>query len=254
MKWPEDFVNRVICSNCLKAMGEMPDESVNLIITSPPYNKGSADRKCSKSDSWSKANIDYGIFKDNLPEEEYQKWQKDIIKECLRVLRKEGSIFYNHKPRIVNHKVIFPHEWLLDFNIRQMIIWDRKNTPVLEPIRFMPTVEYIFWITKERKTPKFNPKAFQFKEVWRISPDSGNEHPAPFPLEIPKRCIIACSDEGDMVLDPFLGSGTSAVASKELGRNFIGIELNPTYCKIAEDRLRQEILPLFEKKREIKNE
>ena len=134
-------LNQIYNLDCLEGMKKMDSESVDCIITSPPYNKNSAGRKVSKSDSWSKAGISYGDFKDDMPENEYQEWQKNVLRECLRVLKKDGSIFYNHKPRIVNHRIIFPHEWLGEFIVRQMIIWNRKNSPVLEPIRFMPIVE-----------------------------------------------------------------------------------------------------------------
>jgi len=239
------MVNKVVCGDCLKVMKDIPDKSINLVITSPPYNKHSANKKHDPKDAWVKSAISYGEFKDDLPEKDYQKNQKEVLEECLRVLKDDGSIFYNHKPRLVNHKAIFPHEWLLSFNIRQMIIWDRGNSPVLDPIRFMPIVEYIFWITKGRFSPKFNPEAFHYKEIWRINPEKNNPHPAPFPSEIPKRCIVACSQENDLILDPFLGSGTTAVACKELGRRFIGIEISEEYCKIAEHRLSSfAMLPL----------
>lgn len=231
-------INQIIQGDALEELKKLPDESVDCVVTSPPYNKHSAKRKCGKKDSWQKANIAYGNFKDDLPEQEYQEQQKQVLNECLRVLKKEGSIFYNHKPRIVNHKVIFPHKWLNEFNVRQMIIWNRKNSPVLEPIRFMPIVEYIFWITKERKTPKFNKEAFKFKEIWDIPPKINPNHPATFPEELVRRCLFATTNEEDIVLDPYMGSGTTAVVAKKLGRKYIGIELNPEYCKIAEARIK----------------
>jgi site-specific DNA-methyltransferase (adenine-specific) len=226
-------LNKIYQGDCLELLKQVEGESVDCIVTSPPYNKHSAKRKCIKTDSWTKANIDYGNFKDDLPEQEYQEQQKMVLRECLRVLKKDGSIFYNHKPRIVNHKTIFPHEWLNEFNVRQMIIWNRKSSPVLEPIRFMPCVEYIFWITKERKTPKFNPQAFQYKEVWEISPKPLPGHPAPFPEEVVERCLKATTEKGDVVLDPYMGSGTTAKVSKKMGRMFIGFELNPQFIEMA---------------------
>ena len=226
-------LNKIYQGDCLELLKQLESESVDCIVTSPPYNKHSAKRKCGKTDSWQKANIDYGNFKDDLPEEEYQEQQKQVLRECLRVLKKDGSIFYNHKPRIVNHKVIFPHEWLNEFNVRQMIIWNRKNSPVLEPIRFMPIVEYIFWVTKERKTPKFNKEAFHFKEIWEIPPKVNPNHPATFPEEVVERCIIATTEKGDVVLDPYMGSGTTAKVSKKMGRMFIGFEVNPHFIELA---------------------
>ena len=214
----------------------MPDGFVDMVVTSPPYNKRASKKRIGKTHAWKKHNIDYGDYKDDMPEEEYQEWQKKVLRECLRVLKINGSIFYNHKPRIVNHKIIFPHEWLGEFIIRQMIIWNKLSSPVIDTIRFMPLVEYIFWITKERKTPKFNPEAFHYKEVWEI-PAKPSEHPAPFPEKIAERCIKATSDVGDLVLDPFIGSGTTAAVAKRLGRNYLGIELNPEYIKLAEERI-----------------
>jgi len=233
-----------ILGDCLEEMKKIPDKSIDLVVTSPPYNKHSANRKCGKTDSWQKANIKYGDFNDDMPETEYQEWQKNVLRECVRIIKKDGSIFYNHKPRIVNHKIIFPHDWLGEFIVRQMIIWNRKNTPTLEPIRFMPTVEYVFWITKEQETPKFNKEAFRYGEVWEISPRIDKEHPATFPEELPKRCILSCSDKSDTILDPFMGSGTTGVAAKELRRNFIGIEIDPTYFEIAKERIKNTTLPL----------
>jgi len=237
-------LNKIYCGDCLSILPSFSPNSVDCIVTSPPYNKHSAKRKCGKTDSWQMANIDYGDFKDDLPEKEYQEQQKRLLRECVRVIKKEGSLFYNHKPRIINHRILFPHEWLGEFIIRQMIIWDRRNSPVLEPIRFMPKVEYIFWITKEQKTPKFNKEAFHYKEIWEIPPRIDKEHPATFPEKVVSNCILATTDKDDIVLDPYFGSGTVGVVAKKLKRNYIGIETNPEYIKIAEKRIR-EVNELF---------
>jgi len=245
MKLGEFELNKIYCMDCLEGLKKIPDNSVDLVVTSPPYNKGSADRKIGKTDSWKKANIGYGDFKDNLPERKYQEWQKNVLKECIRVLKPSGSIFYNHKPRIINHTIISPFEWLSKFLIKQRIVWLRNGSPTLEPIRFMPNTEDIFWIIKERKTPKFTGSAFNYGEVWKINVKSEKEHPAPFPIELPRRCIKSCTNERDIVLDPFIGSGTTALASQQLNRNFIGFEINPEYCKIANKRLEQENINQF---------
>ena len=238
----EDMLNQVVLGDCLEVMKKIPDKSVDLVVTSPPYNKNSANRKYNPKDSWSKAGISYGDFKDDLPEDIYQENQKQIIRELVRVIKPSGSIFYNHKYRIVNHRVISPEEWLGEFILRQVIIWNRGSSPVLEPIRFMPTFEQIYWITKQRNTPYFTSVGFQYKDIWRLNPDKGNEHPAPFPEEIVGRCINAACPENGIVLDPFLGSGTTCVAAKQLKRRYIGIEISQEYCRIAEERLKQDIL------------
>lgn len=234
-----DKVNQIICGDCLEVLKTFPDNSVDLVVTSPPYNKASAKRKCSKTDSWTKANIDYDLFSDDLPEAEYQAQQRELIEELKRVIKPSGSIFYNHKNRIVNHISVSPERWVGDF--RQLIIWDRGSSCVLEPIRFMPTIEQIYWITKENKTPYFTKEGFQFKDVWRIPP-AQNPHPAPFPEQLVKRCIISACPENGIVLDPYIGSGTTAKVAKEMGRQYIGIELNPKFIEMAEQKLRQEVL------------
>jgi len=230
-------IEEIIQGDTLKSIKAIPDNFVDLVVTSPPYNKHSAKRKCGKTDSWQKANIDYEGFKDDLPEPEYQEQQKQVIRELVRVIKPTGSIFYNHKYRIVKHRVISPEQWLSEFVIRQVLVWDRTNSPVLEPIRFMPKTEQIYWITKEAKTPYFTKEGFQFQDVWRIPPAHGNPHPAPFPEEIPKRCIIAACPENGIVLDPYSGSGTTLMAAKRSGRSYIGIELNPNYIAMAKEKL-----------------
>jgi DNA modification methylase len=106
----------------------------------------------------------------------------------------------------------------------------------------MPIVEYIFWITKEHKTPKFNKETFRYTEVWSIPPVINPNHPATFPNLLVEQCIVATTDIGDLVLDPFLGSGTVSEVARKIKRSFIGIEINPEYCEVAEERLAQGVL------------
>lgn len=104
-----------------------------------------------------------------------------------------------------------------------------------------PNTELIFWLTKEK--PKVHKKECFFQtEIWRFIPDVNNNHPAPFPVSVANSVIQLTTDKDDIVLDPFLGSGTTAVSCKNLGRKFIGIDISPEYVKVAEDRLRQDVL------------
>jgi modification methylase len=235
-------INKIYQMDCLEGLKQLDDNYVDLIVTSPPYNKQSRQQNNYKSNSWCNGRIKYDVYDDNIPQEEYEEWQKLVLRECIRVLKPEGSIFYNHKQKIVQHKSFFPHKWLDEFNIRQMIVWNRKNSPILDPLRFLPTTEYIFWITKQRDTPFFNPKAFNLSEVWTIVPKNNTEHPAPFPEELVKNCIFACGEKGKLLLDPFSGSGTALVVAKQNGMNFIGFELSENYCKMAEKRLSQKMI------------
>jgi site-specific DNA-methyltransferase (adenine-specific) len=230
---------QLIQGDCFKVLPTIPDESIDLVITSPPYNKGLYDKhkRPGRLNTWRIRKIKYGEFEDNLPEEVYQKQQIDLLNELCRVLKPKGSIFYNHKSRIVNHKIIFP-SWVLNFNVRQIIIWDRGSSPQIAPIRFYPTTEYVFWITKSNIQPKFyRDLARHQSEVWRIPPEVSPEHPAVFPEELVKNCIMAASDIGDVVLDPFLGSGTTMKVARDLKRSCIGIEINQEYIELCKKRL-----------------
>lgn len=238
-------VNKIYNEDCLETMKRMPSGFVNCVITSPPYNKDSASRKCSPTDTWNRANIDYGDFKDDLPEEEYQEQQKKVLRELVRIITPNGSIFYNHKARIKNHRAILPTEWLGEFNIRQVLIWDRGSSMQLEPIRWFPTTEYIYWITKGQVQPKFYKRSKNEMEVIRIPPKPDKEHPAPFPEELVATLMINTTDENDLIYDPYMGSGTSAKVAKQLKRNYIGSEISAEYTKLAEDRIKSISNPLF---------
>ena len=168
--------------------------------------------------------------------DEYELWQISILKECLRVLKKDGSIFYNHKPRRVNKRLIFPTNWLNFFKINQVIIWDRGGHPNFFPWIFCQNTEYIIWIRKQK--PWFNTKYYKYGEVWKINFKTNTEHPAPFPIEIPERCILSTTEENDIVLDPFVGSGTTCLAAKNLKRNYIGIDISKKYCQMADKLLK----------------
>lgn len=234
-------LNKVHNIDVLQGLKEIDDESIDIIITSPPYNKAGLNGKC-KGAKWNKT-IDYGgdFNIDNKPENEYQDWQLEILKECYRVLKKDGLMFYNHKNRIVKGKgyIITPYCWLLKspFLIRQEIIWNRKNGPNQDPSRYVPSYENIYVLTKEKDTIFKRKKDAEHKtDIWTINPDRHNDHPAPFPIDIPRNILHNIDvEEGRgrdiVVLDPFMGSGTTAKAAIEKGYNYIGIELVPEYIE-----------------------
>ena len=225
--------------DCLELMREIPDASIDLVVTSPPYNKRGHSGANLAGRNWKAGDIDYGVFNDDMPEPEYQSWQLRILDEIYRVLVDGGSLFYNHKNRVKNYALTSPLVWLLKspLTLRQEIIWDRGSAPDINPRRFYPSTERIYWMFKGEKPKYFNAASANYKEVWRINQEYNNEHPAPFPVEIAKRCIEACSRDGDLILEPFAGSGSTLLAAKELGRNAIGIEINPQYFEIAQRRI-----------------
>ena len=228
------------CADILKSIGIF-----DVVITSPPYNKAGYEgfiRKRHEKDSWAQRNVDYGDDpeKDFLAENEYQELQIKTLNEIWSHLSDNGSLFYNHKIRIANHKASHPIEWLLKtkFIFRQQLIWDRSNSPAVAPIRFLPTTELIFWMTKLQKQPNFNrSKELAFKgEVWKFMAEENPLHPAPFPIDLPQN--ILKNIEGDItVFDPYMGSGTTGVAAVKMGQKFIGIEREQKYFDIACERI-----------------
>lgn len=237
----------------LEGLRSLEDESVDVIITSPPYNKAGLNGIC-KGAKWNKT-IDYGgdINIDNRPEDEYQEWQTDILKECYRVLKKDGLMFYNHKNRIVRGKgyIISPYSWLLKtpFLIRQEIIWNRKNGPNQDPSRYVPSYENIYVLTKQKDTIFKRNKDIPYKtDIWTINPDRANNHPAPFPIDIPRNILSSLNadkikDRVITVFDPFNGSGTTGVAAVSRGFNYIGFDIIDEYLQETERKI-EEIISL----------
>lgn len=229
--------------DCLKKLKEIPDNSINLIVTSPPYNKGfwSSNRNINNGFKTKSRRIEYENYNDNLQPQEYEKYQRKVLDECIRILKPDGSIFYNHIDILNKHQTIHP-KWVYDYPLKQIIIWNRKNTPKLDKSYFLPINEYIFWIQKTTTSrTKFNRKKSIFnKNIWDINPDKNNKFPAPFPVELPLNCILSTTDKDDIVLDPFMGSGTTGIACKKTNRNFIGIELSTEYCNIAKRRIENQ--------------
>ena len=211
-------LNKIYCIDVLEGLKKLDDASIDLIITSPPYNKIGLSG-IQKGKKWNKT-IDYNDDpnNDNMNEQDYQDWQIEVLNECFRVLKKDGSMFYNHKNRIHNGEIISPYKWLFKtpFKIRQNV----------NRCRYIPTTELIFWLTKSER-PRFDrSRDTTFKnEVWQFRFEKGTEHPAPFPILLPDN-IIPCVAQGEriIVLDPFIGSGTVAVSAKNNGCDFIGFE------------------------------
>jgi site-specific DNA-methyltransferase (adenine-specific) len=238
MVFPEDCLNRIICGDCLSVMQQMPDSCIDLIVTSPPYNlKNSTGNgmKNGRGGKWEKAALvkGYSHHDDNMPHEEYTKWQKKCLTEMFRLLKEDGAIFYNHKWRVQGGLLQNRQDIVGDFPVRQIIIWRRKGGINFNPGYFLPTYEVIYLIPK----PEFKlvPKANAYGDVWEFTQEMNNEHPAPFPIPLIERIIS--STNAKIILDPFSGSGTTALVAMTLKRNYIGIEISPDYCKMSEKRI-----------------
>lgn len=238
MIYPQDFINKIICGDVLDVMKQIPDASIDLVVTSPPYNlKNSTGNgmKDGRGGKWANAALQKGYthHDDNMPHDKYVKWQRACLTEAMRVLKDDGAFFYNHKWRVQDGLLQDRNDIVTGFPVRQIIIWRRKGGINFNKGYFLPTYEVIYLIAK----PKFKlaEKANAYGDVWEFMQDMKNPHPAPFPIALIERIIS--STNAQIVLDPFMGSGTTALAAKKLGRNYIGIEISPEYCKMAEDRI-----------------
>ena len=236
------WLGKVHQGDCIKLMNRLPVGSVGLIVTSPPYNlKNSTGNglKDGRGGKWPKAELinGYSDHSDDMPYAEYIEWQRKCLEAMLRVLREDGAIFYNHKWRVQGGLLQDRHEIIEGFPLRQIIIWQRNGGINFNSGYFLPTYEVIYLLAK----PEFRlaSKANAQGDVWQIPQESQNPHPAPFPVELAQRCVE--STNAQIVLDPFLGSGTTAIAAESCGRKWIGLEISKDYCKVARERIRAAV-------------
>lgn len=230
--------------DCLEVMRSMPAGSIDMVFTSPPYNMGmSGGRKVGKESkrwqSWKNAPLakGYASYDDALDHAEYIKWQKDFLLACWRLIPDNGAIFYNHKPRSQLKVLQTPLDLNPGLPLRQIVVWDRGSGFNPNDGFCTPTHEWIMIYAK----PDFK---FQFvrprsSDIWRIAPERGNPHPAPFPVALPLKAIENTS--AGIILDPFMGSGSTGVAALQCGRKFVGIELDAGYTEMARARLEAEL-------------
>lgn len=250
-------INKVFCKSS-EDMSELPDNSVHLVVTSPPYNVGKE-------------------YDENLSLKEYRELLKRVFKETYRVLIPGGRACINvanlgRKPYLPLHSYIIEDMHDIGFLMRGEIIWDKgssaststawgtylkANNPVLRDIH-----EYILVFCKDtftrlnpykRKSTISKEEFLEFtRSIWKFSAERASKvgHPAPFPVELPYRLIQLYTFEGDVVLDPFVGSGTTCIAALKTNRKFVAYDIDRRYCDLAEQRVKQflhEQITLFNK-------
>ena len=245
-------INKVYLGDCIEIMKTLPSESIDLIFADPPFNIG----------------IKYDVHNDNMPYEEYHNWSEKWIKETYRLLKDNGAIYiaigdeFSAEINLILKKMGFYFRnwiiWYYTFGQNQRKKFNRAHT-------------HIFYFTKNKNNFVFNadavrvpsarqsiyndkrayPKGKVPDDVWQISRICGtfkeraSKHPCQMPEALLERIIKASSNENDVVLDPFAGTGTTLVVAKKLNRRFIGIEKSPSYYKMVKDRL-SNVLPLFQ--------
>ncbi len=245
MTKPTDkFMNKIICEDCIKVMNAMPEKSVDLVFADPPYNIG----------------LKYDNHKDNMPYEEYVNWTEKWISACLRVLKDDGSIYIAigdeyaaEVVSILKKKGLSMRNWIIwyyTFGQNQRKKFSRAHTHIVyftkhaNEFTFNVNSVRVRSIRQEIGDKRANPKGKIPDDVWKISRVAGTfkervkNFPCQMPLALLERVIKASSNAGDIVLDPFIGSGTTAVACKKLSREYIGIDISPNYVKNVENRLK----------------
>ena len=232
--------------NCFDKLKSMEDDSVDLVFTSPPYNMNLRVRNgeyCSRQ-IVKELTTKYENFDDNLTMDEYYDFTVNVLDELLRVCK--GYIFYNVQILTGNKVALYKAIGKYAEQIKEFIIWDKVNAqPAIGEGVLNSQFEVILVLSKsEAMTRQFSGASFKrgtLSNVWSMKREKSDnkEHGAVFPLELAEFVIENFSKRGQVVLDPFLGTGTTGVASKACGRDFIGVELDEKYYKKAMSRISQ---------------
>lgn len=229
--------------DCREILPMLP--KVDLVMTSPPYNTMPAKHKPSGLHAQRKTGVNQWIkrasegYFDQRPESEYQEWMLGILEQCRKICN--GLLWVNHKIRYRDGEAIHPAR-MFPWPIYCEVIWNRKVSMALNCKRYAPSTEHLLAFGKPHV---WNDDLNGLMSVWDLPFDTEpNEHPCAYPIELAERPIKSSSIKGDTILDPFMGSGTTLRAAKDLGRKAIGIEISEEYCEIAARRMAQEVLAL----------
>jgi len=251
--------NLIYNGDCIDILNnEIDEKSVDLIFADPPYNLSRNGLKWEGNKTggdWYMVNEEW----DKMTAPEYLQFTKKWIGGCHRVLKNHGSIYISCTYHNIAEIMIVLKQ--LNFKINNVITWQKTNAmPNMTKRVFTHSTEFVVWAVKGKKwifnyeeLKKINPEKQkdgtlkQMRDVWSLPLVQGKErlrgkdgralHPTQKPEEMLKRIITASSNNGDLVLDPFLGSGTTAFVAKKLGRNWIGIEKSKTYTEMSKKRL-----------------
>ena len=246
----ENNINKIITGNCLELLKEIPDESVDMTFADPPFN---LKKK-------------YTNYHDSLEFKEYLDWCDKWIYEMVRITKPTGSIFIHNIPKWLSYYGKFLNEYA---NFKHWISWNAPTAPMGKSLQ--PAHYGILFYVKDIKQAKIyelrmphererkssylrkdyggkkagiHPYGPLVSDVWtdihRIKHNKyRDEHPCQLPIHLLERLILMVTDEGDIVLDPFMGTGTTAIAAKKLGRKYIGFDLNEEYKIICENKLKK---------------
>lgn len=237
------------CGDCTVILPTIESFSIDGGVTSPPYNLGGDFHSCKKGprQSWG----GYEDFDDNLPEPVYQEQQIFILNELHRIHKPAKFLFYVHKNRIKDGRIISPISWLekTKWIIYQDIVLNLSSTSNVDKRRFFPVHEFIFVLASDSTARLRNDACLT--SVWTMPQINRKQagHPASFHPRLVKRCLEASTGPGDVIIDPFMGTGTTGKVAVDMGRGFIGIERSGAYFNLASSGL--EDLPIFARPKTI---
>lgn len=227
--------------DCLELLKSIPDESVDLVFTDPPYNISSKTKLGRKYESGEEGDVSF-----NFGEWDYDFDPIPFLTECKRVLKPEGSIIvWTSEQLFAKYRVWFAE----NMYPKQLLVWVKTNPlPQFRKVSYRQATELMYWASKEKMTqdnPNFIFTAQQdMTNVFYapvVSGEEKTEHPTQKPLSITMKIIKTHCREGGVVLDPFMGSGTTGVGCVKTNRNFIGFEIDKEYFELAQNRIKKEI-------------
>ncbi len=244
-KKTDELINKVFNESCLDTMKRIPDDFVDVVITSPPYNMNLRIRNgeyCSRQ-IVKEISTKYEDFPDNLPIDEYYKFHSEVLKELLRI---SNLVFYNVQIVTGSKRAIFKMIGEFSENLKDIIIWDKRyGQPAIGEQVLNRRSELILVFEKDYPISRqFRSAVFKrgtLDDVWVIDRERKNVegHGATFPEKLISTILENFSKKKDIIYDPFIGTGTTAVVSKKLGRNFIGSEISKKYYKECNKRLKE---------------
>ena len=246
----DDLVEQIHHTDCIELMLSMPSDSVSMIFADPPFN---LKKK-------------YRSYKDNLSFDQYMEWTKRWLKEACRLLKPDGSLFVYNIPKLLIHTAPILNQYA---EFRHWIAWNSNGQPLGKTLQ--PAHYGILFYTKTRDSKFYDVRTphkvcrsckeyikdyggkkhlrhtfgYQISDVWddihrvRHSSKRIDHHPCQLPVHLIERLVLMTTDEDDIVLDPFCGGGSAAVASKQMGRKYIGAEIDEEYCHLARLEMRK---------------
>ena len=246
----DKYINQILVGDCMEVLPQLPSQSVDVAFADPPFNLKKR----------------YSAYKDRKETGAYLRWCREWLLEMVRVTKPTGSIFVHNIPKWLTYYAGILNE-VSEFV--DWIAWDAPTAPMGK--RLQPSHYGILYYAKDKQENKFyqiryphhrcrkcgyllkdyggkkkqlHPFGPLVSDMWsdihRIRHKKHRDaHPCQLPIPLLERTILMSSDAGDVVLDPFVGTGTTAVAAKHLGRKYVGIEMDSQYVKIAQDKLTQ---------------